>query len=65
MEAIYVTHFQMDDEGEQHTRLFLKYFCHQVALLQVVVGDMSELNAYILRNRGLEVIIHTKIKYMT
>ena len=54
----------MDDEGEQHTRLFLKYFCHQVALLQVVVGDMSELNAYILRNRGLEVIIHTKIKYM-
>jgi hypothetical protein len=63
---IYKSHIskKMDDEGEQHTRLFLKYFWLQVAQL-LVIGDMPELNAYILRNRGLEVIIHTKIKYMT
>ena len=44
--------------SERHTRLFLEYFPFDLA-----PGDMSaKLNVYILRNRGLEVIIHTKVK---
>ena len=46
--------------SERHTRLFLEYFPFDLA-----PNNMSaKSNVYILKSRRLEVIIHTKVKYI-
>ena len=46
--------------SKRHTRLFLEYFPFDLA-----PNNMSaKLNVYILKSRRLEVIIHTKVKYI-